>query len=88
MLDMIKKTRNVRDPCFSPEMCLKLGHIQIKIICSADSTVLFLNSSCFGDNDSTYEHMSHCLASASLLHTLTEMESELWEALHGGMALR
>ena len=44
-------------------------------------------SPCFSDNDSMYEHMSHCLASASLFHTLTKMESELWEALQGGMAL-
>lgn len=43
-------------------------------------------SLCFGDNDSMYEHMSQCLASASLFHTLTKIESELWEALQGGMA--
>lgn len=34
-----------------------------------------------------YEHMSQCLASASLFHTLTKIESELWEALQGGIAL-
>lgn len=63
-----------------------------EIICSADSTVLPLLlhseashlSSCLGDSDAMYELMSQCLASASLFHTLTKIESELWEALRGG----
>lgn len=80
--------------CFSPEMSLKFSAYQnINDLLILRHCFFFciqkpsIFSSCFGDNDSMDEHMSHCLASASLFHTLTKMESELWEALQGGMAL-